>query len=270
MKEIKEAARVVLEQIDLRFPQLPVLSTYSLFSADFDRAKVKKDVLDQKLRILADHLAYDFATCSKEFDDLMDEVASAKAEFGFKAEKELWGCVLPRLEANHKQMRLTEAVQLFFVLQCQNGTLERNFSHKRRMEDRLQGGWSPQGVDAHLRIQLEGLPPRDLLTYGDAGPKYNDDLVRVAHALAPKMRSSPQKNQLSLAESMQAEPPAKKIRKDKGHLHKPPSPNRMHATEVLEATASSGHAFFEEAEEKAESNRAPRKDLVLAFGDGDL
>ena len=83
VNEIEEAAKVMLEQVDLRFLQLPVLSTLSLFAIGFDRARVKADIVNEKLRILADHLAYDLATCQREFDAVMEEVILAKKDVGF-------------------------------------------------------------------------------------------------------------------------------------------------------------------------------------------
>ena len=268
MKEIKEAAKVILYQLDMRFPQMQVLSTFMLFSVTFNRAQVKKEVVDTKLRILSDHLAYDLAICQSEFDDLMDEVTVAKSK-GMATDMDLWGHLLPRLESRDVQMRLVEAVHLFFCLQCQNGTLERNFSHKRRQENRLQGGWSPEGVDARLRVRLEGLPPRELLTYADGGPQYHDDLVRVAHALTPKIRSSPQKNQLSLAEIVQSGAPVKKARQDKGQSHKAGQPANSHASESLGVKAVAGHSFFVEEVDRSDAPEV-RTDLVVTFDDGDL
>ena len=135
----------------------------------------------------------------------------------------------------------------------------------------MRGGWSPEGVDSRLRVQLEGLPPRELLTYSDAGPQYHDDLVRVAHALTLTVRSSPHKNQLSLAEIVQSGAPTKKPRKDKGQSHKPCSPLATHASEFVDASAAeaAGHAVFVE---DAGCSDAPevRSDLGLAFEEGEL
>ena len=138
---------------------MQLLSTFMLFSVTFHRAQVKKEVIDTKLRILSDHLAYDWATCQSEFDDLMDEVTVDKNKFGMATDMDLWGHLLPRLESRDVQMRLVEAVHLFFCLQCQNGKLERSFSHKRRQDNWLQGGLSPECVDSRFRVRLEGLPP---------------------------------------------------------------------------------------------------------------
>jgi len=113
-KEIKEAAKVILYQLDMRFPQMQVLSTFMLFSVTFNRAQVKKEVVDTKLRILSDHLAYDLATCQSEFDDLMDEVTVAKSK-GMATDMDLWGHLLPRLDSRDVQMRLVEAVHLFLL-----------------------------------------------------------------------------------------------------------------------------------------------------------
>ena len=143
--EIKEAALIILDQVQDRFPELPVLGACSLFSADFDRAKISKDVVDKKLKILAEHLAIDVPSLETEFDDLMVEVAHVKEE-GCTTTASVWGRVLAHYISTGKQAKLLEVVMMWFALQAQNGSLEKNFSHKRRLQDRSQGGFQTEGV----------------------------------------------------------------------------------------------------------------------------
>ena len=51
--EIRSAAGILMEQIAVRFPELPVLDSFSIFSSSFSRADRRVDCVNGKLTILA-------------------------------------------------------------------------------------------------------------------------------------------------------------------------------------------------------------------------
>ena len=269
VKEIKEAARVLLEQVESRFRKLPVLGACSLFAPDFDPARVEQTVVQEKLTILAHHLAADVSTLEEEFDEIKTHVAHAKAE-GLRTTETIWGRVLNDLRALDKRVYMLEIIELWFALQVQNGSLERNFAHKKCLEERLKGGWSTEGMNDRLTIRLCGPHPRELITPTPIGKQYHDDLVLVAKDSEPKMGNTPSARKRTLSECFAAgigQPP-KQQRSDLGGKHARPSASSKHATdEITEQDAQEAEhpAFdepaFEENQIVADANFALTEDL---------
>ena len=244
VKEIQKASEVLLDQVEARFRMLPVFGACSLFAADFDPAKVSNTVIREKLTILADHLATDVSTLEQEFDEIKTHVAQAKAE-GLRTTETIWSLVLNDLQAMDKRIYMLEIIELWFALQVQNGTLERNFSHKKCLELSLKGGWTTEGMDDRLRIRLCGKHPRELITPTSIGTMYyHDDLVLVAKSSEPKVGNTPPSRKRTITECFGQAP--RQQRSDLGGKHKRPTASSTHATEeiTVEDAKEDNHIFL--------------------------
>ena len=146
------------------------------------------------------------------------------------------------------QMHILPAFHVWFVLQAQNGSLERNFAHKRRMDDRLKGNWTPKCVDERLRVQCNGKDPLRLARADTGGSIWHDDLIVAAAAdSTPKERQSPNKRQLPLAEVIACGSGQRKQRTDRGGTHKTRVAADDHAAgEISEQSARDAeHVVFQ-------------------------
>ena len=75
--------------------------------------------------------------------DPKDQTAIIEAQCLVKT-VDVWDYILTTLRKEHQLMKLQDAMELHYALQCQNGSLERNFAHLRKLEQRLGMSFCPQ------------------------------------------------------------------------------------------------------------------------------
>ena len=251
VSEIRRAAQVLKDQIKLRFPKLEVMSAFEVFDVDFKRAERDTDFVDEKLAVLGKYLGVDDALLRDEYSELWAAVSEAKDSKKITGNLAVYDHVLTAFRNDNKKMRILSAASVWLVIQAQNGQLERDFSAKRRLEDRLKGGFTPKVLDQRLRIRVNGPDPDDLWSLTADGLRYEDLIVRIARATMGKHYGSAgrDKRQRSLEEILAEGMPAqKKPRADKGGSHKPPVPRPDHAREALmseDKAKDVGHAVFD-------------------------
>ena len=222
------------EHVRLRFPRLSVMDSFQIFSVSFNRADHAIDFVDEKLTILSDYLGIDVSLLRSDYEDLRVAVTHAQHNKKLEGEIAIYDYVLTHFRHEQKDMKLLDAVQVWFVIQAQNGQLERDFSTKRRLEDRLKGHFTPQVLDQRLRIRANGPDPDHLWQVTKDGIRYEDAVVQVAHATLAKHGSTPQKRQLGMQEVLAEGMPAqRKQRKDTGGTHKTATEKPDHTREPL-------------------------------------
>ena len=155
------------------------------------------------------------------------------------------------LREKNSKMKILDVVHTYFALQCQNGSLERNFAYKRRVEDRLAGKMTPKTLDERLRIRTSGKIPTEVYTIDRADTDhlhYDDLLIQVCHDVAPTQRSAPKKRQLDLAElaAVHAIGGRKKRLDDGGsHASYAPRPDHANAMITIDEAEALEHAIFD-------------------------
>ena len=232
--EIREAASLLRDHVQLRFPRLPVMDAFQIFAASFNRGSHSRDFVDEKLIVLAEYLGHDISVLRSEYEELRVAVTRAQVDKKFEGDIAIYDDVLTCLRAEEKDFKIIEAVQLWLVIQAQNAELERDFSTKRRLEDRLKGAFTPKVLDQRLRIRACGPDPDTLWEAKPDGLHYDDCVVQVAQATLGTQREAPKKRQVSMAEAMADGMPAKrKPRCDTGGSHKPPQALPDHTREAL-------------------------------------
>ena len=106
--------------------------------------------VDEKLTILSDYLGIDVSLLRSDYEDLRVAVTHAQHNKKLEGEIAIYGYVLTHFRHEQKDMKLLDAVQVWFVIQAQNGQLERDCSTKRRLEDRLKRHLTHQMLDQRL------------------------------------------------------------------------------------------------------------------------
>ena len=135
--------------------RLPTLAAFKVFSPSFDKTKTTKETLDKYVARLADYTGCDRGRLSQDLDELLVEVAQARAE-GLRTTRDIWSNILTTYRKEDKNPMILTAVYPWFALQAQNGTLERKFASKRMQEDRCKGPFKAEGLNERLLCQVSG------------------------------------------------------------------------------------------------------------------
>ena len=191
--EIREAATMLRDHVRLRFPRLPVMESFQIFSASFQRGSHSLDFVDEQLSVLADYLGQDVALLRSEYEELQVAVANAKTDRKIEGDIAIYDYVLTNFRKGEKDFKIFEAVHVWLVIQAQNAELERDFSTKRRLENRLKGTFIPKVLDQRVRIRVCGPDPDSLWKATHDGLLYADCVVQVAKEMFGTQRDAPQK-----------------------------------------------------------------------------
>jgi len=267
VKEIKKAGALVKEQIvHVRFPRLQLHEAWSIFHVDFVEADGTSEYVDTQLAYLSEYYGEPLATLQAEFrEELSPAIAQAK-DAGLKGNIAVWDRILTSFRNQGLALSILRPVEDWFMLQCSNGQLERNFLALRQQEERCRGNWGADSMDERLRIRLahDGpsldptkncveIDPVSTMEIRRPRNKYHDAIVDATHQVTPKNKSSPKKRQQSLAElCLNDGVPQRKRRDDKGGKHPTygAAASSSH-TDSLDYT-STGHAILDAEEQPAE------------------
>lgn len=130
LEELDEAVAVLKEQIHCRFRKLEVLDMFNLFSPEISISSLDAAVVDNWIKELSNYLAEDPVQIRRELDELLILMQRAKNK-RLQGKIDIWSCISTKVYRANHTMKVIEAVELFFVLSCQNASLERNFAHKK-------------------------------------------------------------------------------------------------------------------------------------------
>jgi hypothetical protein len=275
VKEIIEASKLLLQQIDLRFPQLKVLDTFKVFAPTFPMQTVPKETMDMYKTTLSEYLSCSFTQISEELDELLIDVEHAKAD-GHETILAIYNKIFTSYNKRNHEPAILQAAHLYYALNGQNGSLERKFSAKKMQAERLKGNFTAETVDERLRVQTLGPAPEDLIcpVPGSKTMKYDDLLVAACAAtrsyVAKNTKFGGTKRQQTLGEcAAKNELRKTKPRLEKGGTHAKASTEPGYATDVItpEAAEAGDHAFHDPPTADEDEEKTV---VVLGLGEDDF
>jgi hypothetical protein len=216
-REVVEACQLAIKQFTIRFPKKELLDALSaLLSSTAQPEKMAAPEKNKLLMLVAAHWGWDLKDVADSFEEYCVHFEDGRLQ-GYTGE-DLLDFTLTTLMRTHPSSKILQPAYVHFALRHQNATLERDFSKKRRNEDKNPGKMGTECLTQRLHIQSTGKAPDTMKTSTKTAQDFDPLIWGAAYDAMPKDRASPVKRQQTLEDiiELDAITGSRKKRKDAG------------------------------------------------------